>query len=258
MHMTSGVVLAVCLVGSGCIGPGSAVADEWQFEVTPYLLAAGMDGTVGIRNHEADIDVSFSDILDDLDGGFMGLFTAKKGPWLLGFEGVYMKLEDGASRAVSGPGGVVSRDGKLDVTNKMYIAQATLGYRVLDEQTDLYVLGAVRYTDLEVEMDIDVAFAPPPFSGSLSEDGAESWVDAVAGLHAVHTVSDAVSLTGYADIGAGGSDLTYQFMAGVNWEFNEGYTAKLGYRYLYWDYEDGGTVWDIAASGPYLGLGIRF
>ena len=25
-----------------------------------------------------------------------------------------------------------------------------------------------------------------------------------------------------------------------------------------WDYEDDGSVWDMAASGPYLGLGIRF
>jgi hypothetical protein len=27
---------------------------------------------------------------------------------------------------------------------------------------------------------------------------------------------------------------------------------------MYWDYEEDGTVWDIAASGPYLGLGIQF
>ena len=250
---------SLCIgAGLGLSGVTAAAGDEWQFEVTPYLLAAGMDGTVGVRGYEADIDMSFSDILDDLDGGFMGLFTAQKGPWLFALEGVYMKLEDGAARTVTGPGGVVSRTGKLDITNTMYIAQGTVGYQLMDDRTKLYALGALRYTDLEVEMDVDVAFAPPPFGGSLSEHGSESWVDAVVGLHAVHSVSDVVSLVGYADIGAGGSDLTYQVMAGVNWEFNEGYTAKIGYRYLYWDYEDGGTVWDMTASGPYLGLGIRF
>jgi hypothetical protein len=251
-------VMASLLTGLISNGASPAATDQWQFEVTPYLLAAGMDGTVGIRGHEADVDMSFSDIWDDLDGGFMGLFTAKKGPWLLAFEGVYIKLEDGASRTITGPGGIVSRDGELDVTNTMYIAQGTVGYQVMDDRTKLYVLGALRYTDLEVEMDVDVAFSPPPFDGSLSEDGSDSWIDAVVGLHAVHSVSDVVSLVGYADIGAGGSDLTYQLEAGVNWEFNEGYTAKIGYRYLYWDYEDGGNVWDIAVSGPYLGLGIRF
>lgn len=140
----------------------------------------------------------------------------------------------------------------------MYIAQGTIGYQLLDDKTSLYAIGALRYTDLEVEMDVEVAYAPPPFGGSLSADGSDDWIDAVAGLHAVHPLSDAVSLVGYGDIGAGGSDLTYQVMAGVNWEFNDGYTAKLGYRRLYWDYEDGGTVWDMTAEGPYLGLGIRF
>jgi opacity protein-like surface antigen len=61
-----------------------------------------------------------------------------------------------------------------------------------------------------------------------------------------------------ADLGGGGSDFTYQLMAGVNWGFGENLSAKLGYRYLAWDYEDDGSVWDMSASGPYLGLGIRF
>jgi opacity protein-like surface antigen len=59
-------------------------------------------------------------------------------------------------------------------------------------------------------------------------------------------------------VGAGGSDLTYQVIAGANWEFSEGYTAKVGYRILSWDYENNGTVWDMTASGMYMGLGIRF
>ncbi len=242
-------------VNQPCI---AATLDEWQFEVTPYLLAAGMDGTVGVHGHTADIDVSFSDILDDLDSGFMGVFTAEKGPWTLALEGVYMKLEGGSSNTVTGPGGIVSRSGKLGITNKMYIAQGSVGYRLLDDKTKLDVIGAIRYNELKVEMDVKKSFAPPLFGGSRSEDGSESWFDAVVGVRALHPVSDEVSLLGYADIGAGGSDLTYQVIVGANWEFSEGYTAKLGYRHLYWDYEDGGTVWDMTAAGPYLGLGIRF
>jgi len=233
-------------------------ADKWQFEITPYLLAAGMEGTAGVHGHTADIDVSFSDILDKLDSGFMGLFTAQKGPWTLALEGVYMNLEAGSSNTVTGPGGVVSRSGKLDITNKMYIAQGSVGYRLLDDKTKLDVLGALRYTELKVEMDVKVSFTRPPFGGSKSEEGSDSWIDAVVGVRALHPVSDEVSLFGYTDIGTGGSDLTYQVMVGANWEFSEGYTAKLGYRYLYWDYEDDGTVWDVTAAGPYLGLGIRF
>ncbi|MCP4285706.1 MAG: hypothetical protein GY792_14820 [Gammaproteobacteria bacterium] len=252
--------LAVLLTSTIFISQISAASetDKWQFEVTPYLLAAGMDGTVGVHGHTADIDVSFSDILDDLDSGFMGLFTAKKGPWTLALEGVYMKLEGGSSNTVTGPGGILSRSGKLGITNTMYIAQGSVAYRILDDKTKLDVIGAIRYTDLKVKIDVEKTFTLPPFGGSRSEEGSEGWIDAVVGVRALHPVSDRVLLLGYADIGAGGSDLTYQVMVGANWEFSEGYTAKLGYRHLYWDYEDGGTVWDMTASGPYLGLGIQF
>jgi hypothetical protein len=238
----------------------AAGSDDWRFEVTPYFLAAGLDGTVGIRGVEADVDASFSDILDNLDAGFMGMFTAHKGPWTFGLEAVYLELEDESSGSVSGPFGNVSVNGALDLTNEMYIYQGTVGYRVLDNKTTVDLLGALRYTKLEADM--DVAFATVPGivfpGGATSASGSESWTDAVVGVHVLHPVSDNVALLGYADVGSGGSDLTYQFMLGANWEFRKDFTAKLGYRQIYWDYEEDDTVWDMTASGMYLGLGIRF
>ena len=102
---------------------------------------------------------------------------------------------------------------------------------------------------------------PLVFLGPLttrSVSGDESWTDAVVGVRVLHPVADHVTLMGDADVGGGGSDLTYQFMGGVNWEFKKDFTAKVGYRYLNWDYENDGSVWDMTASGPYLRLGIRF
>ncbi|MCB1859229.1 MAG: hypothetical protein KDI63_13190 [Gammaproteobacteria bacterium] len=246
--------LGLFLNASGAV----AATDEWQFEVTPYLLAAGMDGTAGVRDHTADVDMSFSDIWNDLEGAFMALFTAQKGPWTLGLEGVYMKLEDDKIRTVTGPGGLISINGELDVTAKLYVFQGTVGYRVLDDTTLVDVLGALRYTKLDLDAKVDVAFAPPIFSGSAGADGSESWTDFAVGARVVHPLSDKVSLLGYADVGAGGSDLTYQLVGGINWEFRKDFVAKLGYRYLSWDYEENGNTWDIAVAGPYLGLGIRF
>jgi len=259
MKILNAAVLTVIFLTSGITQVyAESSSDEWQYEITPYLLAAGMDGTIGIRGYETDLDVSFSDIWDDLESGFMGQYTAQKGLWTFALEGVYLKLEGDTSNSVTGPVGIVSRNGKLDITNKMYIAQGTAAYRVVDGKTKLNVLGALRYTKIKLDVDVKVDFTPPIANVSLSQDDSESWTDAVVGLHVMHPVSDTVELVGYADVGAGGSDLTYQFMGGVNWEFSEGYRAKLGYRYLYWDYEDNGFKWDVDASGPYLGLGIQF
>ncbi len=251
-------ILPLVLLGLVASQPAAAASETWQYEVTPYLLAAGMEGTIGVQGYTAPLDISFSDIAENLDAGFMGMFTAQRGPWTLGMEGVYMKLSGGKSGTVTGPGGVVQVGGQLDIDNSMYIVQGSVGYRVLDDKTKVDLIGAVRWTKLDVDVSVVITFPGPVFDGAASAGGAEDWVDGVVGVRVLHPIADKVALLGYADVGGGGSDLTYQFMGGVNWEFKKDFTAKVGYRYLSWDYENGGTVWDVAASGPYLGLGIRF
>jgi len=247
------------LLSQSSIASGS---DEWNFELTPYLFASGLKGEVGIRGVTADIDMSFNDIMDSLDAGFMGLATAQKGRWVFAVEGVYSKLSGEGSKSVTGPGGRVDVKGALDLTNEMSIYSGTVGYRVLDEKTRLDVLGGFRYTRLEVDVDVAItaAFAGgSPFrSLALSADGSESWTDAFVGVHAIHPISENVDLLGYVDVGGGNSDSTYMVTAGVNWEFKEDYIAKLGYRVLDQDYEDNDFKWDMKLSGMYMGLGIRF
>ena len=65
---------------------------------------------------------------------------------------------------------------------------------------------------------------------------------------------------GYGDIGGFGvgCHFTFQLLAGVNWQFTKIVSAKLGYRYLYQDYGHNGFVWDMTASGFYLGAGFQF
>ena len=261
MRMRITAILAMIFLGLGITQNGRAAeSDTWQYEVTPYILAAGLNGKAGIRGVTSDVDMSFSDILDNLKGGFMGLFTAQKGRWSYGLEGVYFKLEDEGTKSVSGPFGQVTVNGALELTSKLYVYQGTVGYRVLDDTTKVDLLGALRYTKLDADANVKITTNPGIiFPGnSTSASGSESWTDAVVGVRAIHPVSDNVALVGYADVGAGGSDLTWQVIAGLNWEFKKDFIAKAGYRVLDWDYENDGTVWDMQSSGMYLGLGIRF
>lgn len=241
-------------------GSGAAEADAWQYEITPYVLTAGLDGTAGVGGVTGDVDMSISDVLDDFEAGFMGLFTAQKAPWSYGLEGVYFKLQDQGAKSVTGPFGHVTVNGALSLTTKMYIYQGTLGYRVLDGATAVDLVAAARYTKLDLDAEVVITTTPGiVFPGAArSAGGSESWTDGVVGVRAEHALNAEWSLLGYADVGAGGSDFTYQFILGANWEFARDYTAKFGYRQMYWDYEEGGTTWDMTASGPYLGLGIRF
>lgn len=255
---TLAVFSVACLAGSVSPLAFAASSDEWQFEVTPYLFAAGLKGDVGVKGYKTSVDMSFSDIWDDLDMAFMAVFTARKGPWIFGLETFYMEMEDSASGSVSGPGGVVSINGKLDATMKQYLYQGTVGYRVLDGKTKVDVLGALRYNKLEADMKVKYEFDPPIFSGKKRASGSESWTDAVIGINILHQLTDNIALQGYADAGGSSDDTTFHFIAGVNWEFKKDYVARFGYRYLSWDYENKGTVWDTHVDGPYMGLGIKF
>ena len=60
----------------------------WQFEITPYLFAAGMDGAAEMRGISASIDMSFSDIWERPDKAFMVYFTARKGDWIYAFDDI--------------------------------------------------------------------------------------------------------------------------------------------------------------------------
>jgi hypothetical protein len=253
-------VVLSCGLGCGVVQSAAADQSAWNFEFTPYFLAAGLDGTAGARGIEADVDASFSDIWDNLDAGLMGLFLARRGPWTLGFEGIYFKVSDQASKTVTGPFGQVSVKGALDVSTSVTVLQPSLWYRVLDDRTTVDLGAGLRYTDLDLDLDVKISTDPGivfPGAGA-SFSGSESWIDLVVGASVVHPISNRWSLIGYADLGGGGSSTTYQIVAGANWTLNDRFTAKAGYRHVYWDYDDDGTVWDMSASGPYLGLGIAF
>ena len=87
--------LLFCLVTTSVVdAQESSVSNKkWQFEITPYFLAAAVKGDTGIGGVTADIDMSFEDIWNNLDVGFMGVFEARRGPWIFALDAVYFRLK---------------------------------------------------------------------------------------------------------------------------------------------------------------------
>lgn len=242
------------------LAASAAHAEDWKYEFTPYLWGSGLDGTLGARGVTMNVDASFSDILSNMNAAFMGMITAQKGPWTLGFELDYVGLEEGSSKTFSGKHGLASVNSQLQIDTTLWISQATVGYRVLNEGTKLDVLGALRYTALDNDAQLTTRIEPGVLfpGGTRTASSSDGWLDVVAGVRVLQPLSESVSLLGYADVGGGGSNLTYQLMAGVNWQYAPNWSAKLGYRYLSWDYKNDNVVWDVSLSGPYLGVGMGF
>jgi hypothetical protein len=232
--------------------------DNWQFEVTPYLFAAGMDGTVGVGGVSSDIDMSFDDILERLDQAFMLLLSAQKGDWLFSLDGTYINLDEEKVTSWQGPlGNTNTAQLNADLTQQIYAFSA--GRRVLKQKTKVDVLGVLRYTSLDTILKLALTTG-----ADLLPDGSrevvmnESWWDAAIAARVIAPFADKWNVVAYADIGAGDSDLTYQLLAGVNWQFGNTFSAKFGYRYFYQDYKTDDFKWDMANEGLYAGLGIRF
>jgi hypothetical protein len=77
--------------------PSITQSEPWQFTIAAPGWMAGMDGTIGIRGVNADIDVGFfDDILEHLDMIFAMRAEAQKGPFGIFGEVIYIGLSDGA------------------------------------------------------------------------------------------------------------------------------------------------------------------
>jgi len=224
-----------------------AYADEWKHEVAPYLWLSGMSGRSGVGNAVVDVDASFSDLFENIEASFMGMYRGTKGRYSIMLDAMYV----GLGKTGTGPSGFVKGDLDIDQTT----LEADFGYALTEQ---FHVFAGVRYLDLSLETS---AVGP---LGSRSSNAGKSWVDPVVGAHFTLPMSDQWSLNLRGDVaGFGvGSEMTWQGIATLRWQATERLGVLAAYRYMDSDYEDGdGTnkfVYDIALSGPAVGVVFTF
>ena len=253
------------LCAGSCFAQTDDAPDEgWRFTITPYFLAASLDGKTGVNGIIADLDVPFSDILDKLDAGFMTFATARKGRWFAGFDAMYFKLSGAKSFELDGPFGIVTIDGAVDVTVKQQFYEPALGYRVFDANQSavtLDVYAGARYTSIETQATLTASAPFPSFpGGSTSNGGDVTWWDPLVGVRALAPFANhffADMLVDFGGFGVG-CDVTYQWMASVSWQFSKPVSVAVGYRYLDQDYDQDGFVYDMAMAGLITGVTVTF
>jgi hypothetical protein len=74
--------------------PTITESQPWQFTIAAPGWMAGMDGTIGVRGVNADIDIGFDEILQHLDMIFAARAEARKGPFGIYGEVIYIGLSD--------------------------------------------------------------------------------------------------------------------------------------------------------------------
>src|SRR5438046_8155452 len=76
--------------------PTITQSEPWQFTIAAPGWLAGLDGTIGVRGVNADINIGFDQILQHLDMIFAMRAEAQKGPFGIYGELIYIGLSDGA------------------------------------------------------------------------------------------------------------------------------------------------------------------
>jgi hypothetical protein len=235
---------------------GAGAAGGWQYSGTLYLWAAGIDAaTAG----GADIDVDFDTLLDNLNMAFMGTVEARRDPWSVVADAVYLNVggDKGATVEVPvAPGSSVAVDVEAGVKTRGWALNLLGAYTVwADERATLDLLAGARYLELKAEFDLGLNAAGRQVARSRSVLGAV-W-DGVVGVKGQVKLDDRWYLPFYADVGTGESDLTWQLFGGVGYAFDWG-EVSLVYRHMHWDFDSGARLNDLSFSGPAAAVTWRF
>lgn len=233
-----------------------AQADEgWEVKVTPYLWATRMHGSTQIKGMpEAQLDMSFSDILHTLDAGFMGAMELQHGRWGILLDSMYMKTSDSVS--VAGPQGAARVDADMTVRQAMFAG--ALAYRWLDQAATSDAFVGVRYTRIRESLDLDARVFGA--TAELDHDQTVDWTEPFIGMRGRLPVTRELAVVASADVGGFGmgSDLTTQAQLGLSYALSDSFSADFGVRYMKVDYDKGDFVYDMENEGPYLGMSYHF
>ena len=218
------------------------VAQPSEWRITPYLWIPGVDGTLGTFGTGSGlagrVDVDTSGLSDSLRlGGAMVHATWRSGRWSAFGDWTYANVKaDTATPFTTLYSGV-------DVKVKGNIVEAYGGYELLGARdSHLDVFGGIRYYDLELGLGLREAALPGVL---LTSDS--NWVDGVVGVRWDTRFAGNWEAFASADVGGGGSDVSWQLFGGVGYQFGWGSVVG-GWRHLHVDYEKSGFKLDAAIS----------
>jgi len=217
-------------------------AQQWTFDASLYGLAAGMSGDIGIGPINADVNLGFDQIWDNLEFGAMGKVRVGYARWAFNTDVVYMGL--GASK------------NGVSVDMDQWMVEPTISYRL---GKNFEALAGVRYNNLSGEIR-GPGILPTP----RIPTGTQDWWDPIVGANLNLPLGKGFSFNVRGDIGGFGvgSDFAWQVFPYLSWQFAQWGSLQAGYRWLYMSYETGSGAsrfkYDMLNQGPQLGVTFTF
>jgi len=235
-------------IASALIATFAASAQEgapsapWQFTVTPYLWAAGLDGDTVANGVGSEIDTGYSFFsLDNLDWTLGTAFEAQKGRWTLLVDALYVEFSDEFDPPAFA-------DTEAEVSGGFLETSAALPTVSVP---GLEVVFGMRYVTLSSTVQL---------TPSVVGDASKGWLDPLVGVRYERAFNDRWSMNLRGDIGGFGvsSDLAANIAATVGMRVTQATTLRFGYRVLHMDFADDGFVLDAIVQGYTIGFSFEF
>lgn len=223
----------------------------WEFTLGLYGWGAGLNGDLGVAGFTVPVDISFDQIVESLDMTAMGMVELRKGRWLFQLEGLY--LRNSVKQTAFTP--IRNTPVQAKLTAETTRLEAVAGYRVVDtDRTRVDLLAGCSYYDIDNELRL----IGNRNAGSASS--GEGWVDPIVGVRLNQRLTGPWSLQLRGDVGGFGvsSDIVWQAVGMISYDLSPGSTLFAGWRHAAVDYQKGNFIYDVASSGPILGLALTF
>ncbi len=251
LRILTAMSLAACtLIPAMSQAEETSNSDEWKVSTSMYLWAAGVGGNVQNGN---EIDVTFDDILSNLDMSFMGNVEARKDKWFVATVLIYISLSDSADGLLTPTPGDVALKGSFDLSQT--IVTPTVGYNLIDSPKgtlDAFVGAQYVYLDTTIKLSSTGAL------GNHYKKASESGhiTDGIVGVKGQLHLEGNWYIPYYLDIGSGDSDFTWQTYTGISYHMDRT-NVFFGYRYLEWDM-DNNVIDNLNLNGPIIGAKYNF
>jgi hypothetical protein len=247
---------------------------SWHFSVTPYIWLPNVNGNLRIDSFpagpgtSADAETGPNNYLENLTFALFLSGEARKGPWAVFTDiiGLDFANQESSLKSVSGPNGDVHipRDQNVNTETSLRGGVWTLAGSYTVARTDtatLDILAGARYLVIKTRIDWDLTTTVAGPGISVQRSGNHSnrgdVVDAIVGLRGRLRFGGSWFVPYYLDIGTGGSNLTWQGLAGIGYSF-DWIDVLASYRNLSYDQSGDQLLQNIRFTGPAVGLTFHF
>jgi hypothetical protein len=262
--------LAATLVGAALMLPASAHAQtaasqgDWKYTGTLYGWFPSIKGSTTFPvDSDNTIKADSGNIIDNLKFVFMGTLDAHNGTWGAFTDVIYLNVSGDKSQtrdfSIGGPNVGVGTTANMNLDLKGWVWTIAGEYRLVSspDMTMDAVIGA-RMLDVKSKLDYSLfgnIGSIAEINRSGSRERSENVWDAIVGVKGRYAFGSNHEwiVPYYADVGTGGSEVTWQATAGLGYAFGWGDIVG-AYRFLGYNLKSSSRIQDLKFSGPLVAV----